>query len=333
MKKLSYYLSAALLGATVLFTSCSKKTDDPVPADCSSSVYPTTSGSATVAFLNSNISDTDADGIVDMAAGAGDYISLSVSVTKGTNRPQKLRVYQSDCINQKGTQVTFPGQSDVANDGTIDLRNTDDVQVRTIGYTVPSGYSSLYLTFEVDESGSTYTYKRLELKISGSGIIESWTSLSLGAQLNSLASRLVSATGQTFTACNAAANIEYIDVTYSASGSPTIKSYLSSNPARFLAPISLATSSSSCGEDGTLATDGGRATYFKTSSADFDAATDTELNALTVSSANPQYVEITAVGNVYEFLNSDGKKGLIKVTAGTLGSTSGSVTLSVKVQR
>ena len=333
MKKLAYYFSAALLSATVLFTACNKKKDDPAPADCSTSVYPSTSGTASVAFLNNNISDTDGDGIVDIAASAGNYLSLSASVTKGTNRPQKLRVYQSDCVNLKGTQVAFPGQSGVTSDGTIDLRNTDEVQIRTIAYTVPSGYSSLYLTFEVDESGSKYTYKRLHLKISGSGVIDTWTGVSLGAQLNTLASRLVSGTGQTFIACDAAANIEYIDVTYAASGSPTVKSYLCSNPARFVAPISLLSSSASCGEDGTLSTDGGRSTYFKASSANFDAATNADLTALTVSSSNTQYVEITGLNTVYEFLNSDGKKGLIKVTAGTLGTTNGSVTLSVKVQR
>jgi hypothetical protein len=332
MKKVFKYASMFLMAATVALYSC-KKSDDPEPADCSAATYPSTSGSATVQFLNSNISDSDANGIEDVAAAAGNYLSLSVSVTKGNNRPQKLRVYQSDCINKKGDQVKFPGQPGVTSDGTIDLRNTDDAQVRTIGYSVPSGYSKLYLTFEVDESSNKYTYKRLELKISGSGVIDSWTGVVLGAQGNAAASRLVSATGQTFTACDAAANIEYIDVTYVASGSPTIKSYLSSNPARFQAPLSLSASSASCGEDGTLQTDGGRATYFRASTEDFDAATNATLNGLAVSSSNNQYVEITALNTVYEFLNSDGKKGLIKVTGGTLGNTSESVTISVKVQR
>jgi hypothetical protein len=332
MKKLAYYFSAVLLAATVLISSCNKK-EDPAPSDCASSTYPSTSGTATFAFLNTNISDSDGDGILDMTAAAGNYISLSASVTKGSNRPQKLRVYQSDCINQLGTQVTFAGQSGVANDGTIDLRNTDDVQIRTIGYTVPSGFSTLYLSFEVDESGSKFTYKRLALKISGSGVIDTWTGITLGAQGNSAASRLASATGQTFVACDAAANINYIDVTYSASGSPTVLSYLSSNPARFQAPISLSASSSSCGDDGTLSTAGGRATYFRASSADFDAATNAQLAALTVSTSDNQYVAISGTGTVYEFLNSDGKKGLIEVTAGTLGSTSGSVTVNVKIQR
>ena len=183
----------------------------------------------------------------------------------------------------------------------------------------------------MDESGSTYTYKRIKLTISGSGIVDSWSN-ELGGNTNALASRMSSGTGQTYTACNAAANIDFIDLTYAVSAEDG-ESYLCSNPARFLTPIALSKSTAACGEDGTLPTDGGKATYFKLySGSDFASITDAQLSALSVSSSNPQFVEIE-LGKTYEFLNSAGKKGLIKVVSGDLDIASGAIAVEVKVQR
>jgi hypothetical protein len=209
------------------------------------------------------------------------------------------------------------------------LRNTDEPQVRQFTYTVPAGFSTLYLNIEIDESGKTYTYKRVKLAISGSGIVDSWTGITLGAQSNAAASRMSSGTGQLYTACNAAANIEYVDITYASN----TDGYLCSNPARFLSPIGLTNANPSCGDDGSLPTNGGSATYFKAyTGSDFATITDAQLTALTVANTNNQYISFSATGGVYEFLNAKGKKGLIKVSSYTAGN-SGSVTVDVKVQR
>ena len=198
---------------------------------------------------------------------------------------------------------------------------------------MPSGFSTYYLNIEINESGGTLTYKRVKLTISGSGIVDSW-STELGGNSNALASRMSSGTGQTYTACDAAANMEFIDITYAVNTTTPFPSYLCSNPARFLTPVSLGTSTSDCDEDGVLSTAGGTATYFKLySGGDFASATDAQLSALTVSSANKEYIEITQAGLTYEFLNSKGKKGLIKVVSGTLNTTGGSIAVEVKVQR
>jgi hypothetical protein len=190
------------------------------------------------------------------------------------------------------------------------------------------------LNLEIDESGGALTYSRVKINVSGSGIIDTWSNVSLGGNSSSTASRLSSGTGQTYAACDAAANMDYIDITYAVATASPYNSYLCSNPARFLSPISLASSSASCGDDGTLSTAGGKATYFKAHAAsDYSTATDATLSALTVANTDNQYVQITSVPSTFEFLNSNGKKGLIYVSSGTLNNTTTDIVVSVKVQR
>lgn len=333
------FLYSLLFAASVsMLASCGgddETTTPTTPDACASKTFPVSAGTSDIQLLNFKNATVSGD-FTEISTSAGDLLSFAVQITKasGGNRPQKLRVYQSDCVNDQGTQVTFAGQKDVSNDGTIDLRNTDDAQVRNVNYTVPTGMSTIYLTFAVDESGNQYKYKRVKLTVSGSGLINEWSSIELGGNSNKLASRMSSGTGLTYEACNAAANIDYIDITYAVKTTSPYTSYICSNPARFVAPVSLGTSTASCGEDGDLSTAGGKATYFKASTADFAAATDASMGTLTVSSSNNQYIEVTAKDQVFEFLNSDGKKGLIKVTAvNQLNNTAGSITVAVKVQR
>lgn len=325
MKKLSYLLFAGALSSMVLFNSCTKDEEEDVvvtPDECAAATFPANTGSAAVSILN--FSSTSGN-FTTIDASAGDILSFAVQVTKGTNRPQDFRVYFSDCENTKGTQT---GEE-------LDLRNTDAAQTKQFTYEVPTGYSTLYLNIEVDESGSTYTYKRIKLNISGSGIVDVWTN-ELGASGNDAASRMSSGTGQAYKSCDAAANMEFVDITYGV-GYFDGKSYLCSNPARFKSPVEQqSTTPSNCGEgaDGSLSTAGGTATYFKEyTGADYESITDAQLSALTVSNTNAEYVNIATTGTVYEFLNSKGKKGLIKVTGGTLNDNSKSINVEVKVQR
>lgn len=335
MKKISFVTFMFFAVLTGFMSSCNNDDDDPEPVtpdQCASSTFPPNTGTATVSFVNFT-TDNNADGIIDVNAAAGDYLSIAVQINKGSGtRPQKLRVYQTDCANVLGTNLAFPGQPKTEDqDKTFDLANTDQ-QVRTVLYLVPTGAATLYLNFEVDESNSKYTYKRIKLNISGSGTVDSYTGIQLGGNTNPLASRMSSSTGYVYKACETEHNIGYIDITYAVSGTPT--SYISSNPARFVAPIGLTTTTASGCEE-TVNTNGGNPTYFKVNTTvNFDAITDAELSALTVSSSNNQYAEVNAVGDVFEFLTTNGRKGLIKVTAiDQLDNPAGSITISVKVQR
>lgn len=328
----------ALVGM-VLLTSCGgDEEEDPEPTtpdECANATFPSTTGDGTINILNYSSSS--------VSVAAGDVLSLAIEVKKGTNRTKKLRIYQTDCANSKGTQVKFDGQPKVDNDGTIDLRNTTE-QVRNINYTVPTGMPTIYFNIELEEAGGKYSYKRLTLNVSGSGVISTWELVDLGGNLNALASRMSSGTGLTYVSCDAGENMDYIDITYAVSTvAPTYYSYICSNPARFNSPVSLTSSTATnCDSLGTsISTAGGNAAYFVavTGNADsvFTNATDASLSALTVSSSDPQFVQVTALGEVFAFLNNDGKKGLIKVkgidaTYG-LNDGRGSITVDVKVQR
>jgi hypothetical protein len=354
MRKLSYFLSITAMAAMVTFSACKKdKEETTTETTCADEVYPTTSGTATVSFKNF----ANSAGTVQ----AGDIIAIAVEVTKGSQRPQKIRVYQTDCDKAKGDLLFFQGQAKTNNAGDeIDLANTDDAQVRTINYTVPSGMSPIYLNFEIDESGSKYTYKQLVLTVSGSGIVDTRTVSNLGSQGHATyGSRMSSALGYVYTACEIPQNLDQIDIVYAVSKTSPYKSYLCSNPARSTMTTNDYTSganvfgdatagnltysanySATCLDDagaatGSYTTGGGKSTYFKAyAGSSYATADDAVLSALTVSSSDNQYVEFTANDQIFEFLNANGKKGLIKVTSvGTLGNTNNAINVEVKVQR
>lgn len=332
---MSFFKSLFFIGALAIASSCGNN-DDPVPVtpptpdECAAATYPTSNGTSTLNIKNFG---------AELNAAAGDYLSFAVEIIKAQsgNRPQKLRVYQSDCQNMLGTQVSFSGQPKTEDGGmTVDLRNTNDPQLRTLLYQVPTGMNPIYLSFVVDENNDSFVYKKLKINVTGSGIVDSYTGITLGANNNAAASRLASATGQTFLACDAAENINYIDITYAVAITSPYNSYLASNPARFTTPlVGLSTSTVDCGEDGSKSTGGGRATHFAAASGiDYAAATDSEINNLAVTTADPQYIQVTGAGQVFAFLNSDGRKGLIRIASvNQLNNTSGSIVVDVKVQR
>ncbi|MCU0429094.1 MAG: hypothetical protein MUF42_03905 [Cytophagaceae bacterium] len=352
MRKFNHYLSISALAVLVAFSSCKKDETEETPKTCADEVYPTTTGTSTVAFKNFPSGTATVK--------AGDIIAIAVDITKstanGAKRPQKLRVYETECDKAKGDLKFFAGQPKTNNAGDeIDLANTDDPQTRTITYTVPTGKSPIYLNFEVDESGGAYTYKQLVLNVSGSGIVDTHTGITLGGQSNTAnGSRMSSALGYVYKACEIPQNLDYIDIVYAVSLNGTNKSYLCSNPARSTAATNAdnntsifgglsftANYSSTCQDDngletGSYSTGGGKATYFKLHTAnDFDTADNTTLTNLTVSTSDNQYVEITSTStnNVFEFRNENGKKGLIRINSGTLNNTSTTINVDVKVQR
>lgn len=311
MRKMKSYLFALLAASSLLvLNGCGEDVETP------DAELPLADGTVQIEFLNY------ASGTV--AASAGDFISVAVQVQKSTggNRPQKLRVFETNVINTRGTQLGT----------TVDLRNVDDPQIKNVNYTVPASASgTVYLYFEVDESGGKFSRKLLTVNVSGSGTIASYTGIVLGAQTNSAASRIASGTGQVYVACDAAANISDIDITYASLGSPTALPTLLSNPERVVQGLS--TSAANCGDGAPNSTAGGPGTIFAmASSANFNAADDAALEALTVS-GTAQRVAVNT-GSIVAFRRADGKKGLIRVNSFPAGSgVNGSINIDVKVQR
>jgi hypothetical protein len=332
MKKLSFVLLNMLLATAFLFTSCSKDDEETTPATISlsadgdvSGTFPETTGDAAIELKNFSSDEIQVE--------AGNILSLAVEVTKNSNRAKKIRIFASDCKNSLGNEYDLSDQPKGGKNG-IDLRSTDDAQLRNVNYTVPTGFETIYLTIEIDEAGDNVSYKQLTLNVSGSGIIDTWSNVLLGGNSNANPSRMASGTGQSYLQCDAAENIDYIDITYAVSpNTPDYLSYLCSNPARFTTPIDIVNKDiAGCDDSGEMKSqDGGKASYFKAAGEDidFDAATNTEIDGLTISSNDNQYAEIKAEGDVFEFLSADGRKGLIKVTKVNGDDTYGSSPLTL----
>lgn len=307
MKRISSYLFSLLAFASLsLLTSCGEDVEPTAE-------LPAATGTVQINFLN-----YPGTGDVTINAAAGDVLAVAVEVQKtaGGNRPQKLRVYETMTKNTRGTQVG----SD------IDLRNTDDAQIKNVNYTVPTGSGPVYLYFEVDESASAFSRKMMTINIGGTAGVSSYSNLTLGAQTNAAPSRISSATGQLYKACDAAANMSDIDITYAYIGTAAT---ILSNPEREVKGLS--TQATGCGDDAPSNTSGGPNTVFvKTTTADFNNATDATLTALTFTGA-PESVAV-AKNDVIAFRTEDGRNGLIRVDDLTAG-VAGTIRISVKVQR
>jgi hypothetical protein len=330
MKNLAkFYLPVLMLGMALFIFSCGEDEETPAPTNnCSpTATYPANTGTATINFVYP--ADTN------VTVEAGKTITITANIIKGTNRPQKLRLFASGCINEKGSAVTLTGQPKVQSDGvTIDLINTDDPQPRTVIYTVPSGVNPLYLTFEVDESGGNFTRRRMKLNVSGSGIIDTQTAKVLGGNGNALPSRLSASTGVLYTVCEAASNKDFIDLTYWVTSAGDT-AFICSNPARserFGAP----TTSTTCdAEDQNVG--GGKRTRFAAFSGSFGSIDNTSLTNASVTATSPEWIGVAA-GNLVAFRLEDGRKGVFEVSSITPGGTpatrrGGTITLNVKVQR
>jgi hypothetical protein len=308
----NYGLMLVATSGLLFLNSCGT---DPEPPDAT---LPEPDGTVQISFLN-----YPGSGDITTTAAPGDVVAVAVQVqkTSGGNRPQKLRVWETNVLNTRGTQFG----------STIDLRNTDDPQIKNINYTVPQSASgTIYLYFEVDESDGKFSRKVLTIT-SGSAGISSYTGVVLGAQSNDAGSRVASATGQVYKACDAAVNISDIDITYASIGSPVAKPTLVSNPGR--TAFNLSTNATNCGDNAPSSTAGGPATVFaKATGFDFAGVTDAILDATTVESTS-QSIEVQA-GDIIAFKRLDGKKGVIKVNSFPDGTgTVGSISIDIKVQK
>ena len=318
MNKLTKKIFAVftIIASVSFMTSCNKTTENP------SSTLPPANGNVDIKFLN-----FPGAGDVSTSAMPGAFLSVAVQVqkTSGGNKPQYLRVYEADSINTRGKMIGSK----------ISLRNTSDAQIKNVNYTFPATASqSKYIYFEVDESNSAFSRKLLIINPTSNATLNSYTSITLGAQGNAAPSRISSATGQLYSACNASSNISDIDITYGSTGSPTPMPTFVSNPFRIDDSIGLKdVNATGCEDDGTAHnTSGGPVTYFAlATAADFTNATNATLNAFTVSGTN-QSIKVNA-GDVIAFKRADGKKGFIKVNSIPDTGVNGTINFDLKVQR
>jgi hypothetical protein len=314
MKKLSYLFLAII---AMYITACGITPDlQPATEDLT---LPIADGKLDITFTDAKL-NTDAS--VVAASGDNVNVSLVIKKTPTGEKPRIMRVFVSDKANfrDKGALPLFE----------IKLKNRDE-QTQTIDFGVSASTGKTYLHFDVYDNSEKVTRKTLIINISADAQIASWPGIVLGAQTNALGSRVASATGDIYTVCDLDSNIKYVDLTYAAFGSPTIKATLLSNPERQKLGFSTTIPASNpiCGGGSTA---GGTPTYFTVapSTVDFATVTDAILNGLTISETSQNIV--VEAGKVYAFLNGRKKKGLVKIIAIEEG-VGGKITFDIKVQK
>lgn len=300
---------------------------------CDESIFPIQTGSSFIElrnFINGSSSE-----FIDISVFPGEEIIFALQITKGGNRPQKLRVFKSDCPNFLGDTVVFPLTFSTVEDNgrRFDLRNTDEPQLKLIPFTFTDLENDLYLNFEVDESGGEYSYLRVRISKSLTPTVDLYSNLELGAQASPLPSRMTSV-GIPMTICNAADNLDFLTFTYLVYNSSP---YLASNPARYQTPFNFSASPvpESCGSSNSISiSDGGQNVFFKEiSNLDFDNLTPEDFNSFSVDSSDSPYIEVSGPGQAIAFITGEGKKGVIKVKGGTLNQVSGAIIVDVKMLR
>lgn len=155
--------------------------------------------------------------------------------------------------------------------------------------------------------------------------VASYSSVTLGAQLNQDSSYYSSASNAKFGSKTVDANISKVDITYAELGTGTVVPTLLNAAERLNNGMTKPTTAAQA-----------VVSYFKESTA-FDAAKfDTLTNEVALNTVSASSTKVSlASGKVYEFVSGT-KKGLIKVTSLSSLSPStatGSVTFSVKVQK
>ena len=314
MKKIAYLLITLV---AMYISACGITPDvQPVLEDFS---LPVADGKLDITFTDATLNVTNPS--VVAASGDNVNVSLVIKKTASSEKPRIMRVFVADQPNyRKSTQPLFE----------IKLKNRDE-QTQTIDFTVSATTGKTYLHFDVYDNNEKVTRKTLIINISADAQVASWQNIILGAQNNTLGSRVASATGDIYTVCDLDSNIKYVDITYAAFGSPSARPTLLSNPERQSLGFSttIPASNTVCGGGSTA---GGTPTYFVEAplTIDFTKVDDAALNSLTIPATSQSI--IVEVGKSYAFLNGRKKKGLVKIT-GLEGGIAGKITFDIKVQK
>lgn len=277
----------------------------------------------------------------ETSAAPGRSVTATLKITRpaDANKPKAIAVFVSNSATENGTKFIDPASEEA------ELENKTE-QTKTITYTLDNDASGVkYIHFyAVNVKGGKNQYSRLTLKvnINSSSLLSTHKNVSLGSNLNALASRVNSATGTTYTSCETNKNLKYIDITYGTT--TTGVDMFISNAARPSQGFTMI-ANSKCPDSTGVSTQvqinntGGDPTYFvatELTKAQFDSYTDTDINNLAVSNTSPQFVN-AAAGKVFAFLTSaqgtaKAKKGLIYVLDLVPGNA-GSVKIDIKVQK
>lgn len=346
MKKIAYLFSATAMIALATLSSCKKDeetVDNNPEAPVVTSTMTTTNGGNTgtaIASLDVTTSTGTAKLRLDVTAGVNlDRIYIMKSQDNGALTPLSV----SDITTSAGTfsggsasyTLKVPGSTKAF---VIDI----PVSVRTSSSAVTDVYyiwitdgvgDFLKPTKNVELGPATLTLKYTAATVTP---YSSATGIVLGDQSNASYGSMLVTSGQV----SALATADYIDAPASSDLSLSALNAAGDTKTNGSGILWLISPSlrdglgyagcASCGAGGSAVAEpttatGANITKISSYSGDFDAATGTVLSGLSVGSTNQ--VKITAVGDVFQFETSKGKKGLIKVTA----LTTSSATVSVKV--
>ena len=268
----------------------------------------------------------------------GDIMSISYNIGKGTDgsRPVKMAVYITESPETKGILLL----------DNIKLKDTDD-QTRSLEVSLPAVGPNVFRNFYVDITDNKGKISRKNTRVlpSASEQITTWSGINLGIQGSILNARFSSASGDVYNVCDLDSNINFVDITYAAIGSPSIRPTFLSNPRRGALGLQTTAIDRICAN---VAAGGGSSTFFAPINVpiEFGTVNDLFLKGLAIPTTT-QDLAIES-GKIYMFQNTrttkDGKlvtrKGVIKVnsinnTTTSTGQviTSGTVNFDVKVQR
>lgn len=323
MKKLAYYFSAALLGATVLFSSC-KKDNEPTP---------TVEGKTYTSVLTANNNGTsglaNVEAIVSTSDGAAN-LRLDVSAT---NPMDQIFVMLSQ-DNGPFTPVSFPTITNAlgqtfqggSNNYSLKIPNLRNfivdlpIPIRTAGVTdvyqvwITNGAGAFNKPGKNRDLGiATIT---LKYTAAASSKTFATATLNLGSQSSEVSSLLV--TSGLVSVLNTAdyndspesADIRLVTLTGGNKDN-------NSSAVFFYSPADVPTSGAVTLPEFSVPANSRTTKLEAYGGTDFGSITGAGLDALTVA-ANTN-VQLTA-GNVYKFETEDGRKGLIKVNSITNGT-------------
>ncbi|MDI9865236.1 hypothetical protein QM480_12930 [Flectobacillus sp. DC10W] len=321
MKKIAFLI--LFLASFAVLYSCNTIPDVVAPGP--NNELPAATGKLDVSFTDPTLNANP-----EVLAGSGDNVTVTLLIKKSPDggKPRVARVYVADKANYRGTtdQPLFE----------VKLKNVDE-QTQTFEYTVSASTGVNYIHFDVQDNSGAISRKTLKISIGSEGQIASWNNIELGAQSNDLGSRFASSTGVVYKVCDIDSNIKFVDITYASTRTADEPQFLS-NPERVLQGYSttVPASNTDCGGSSTA---GGNATYFQEAPVgiDFDAANNTTLQALSISSTKQSV--LVKEGKIYAYSKGSGtkvKKGLIRVksiTKGTAAYAQGKVVFDVKIQK
>ncbi len=323
MKKLAYYFSAALLGATVMFSSC-KKENEPTP---------TVEGKTYTSTLTStNMGNTGLANLITEVSTSDGSANLRLDVSGSNNMDQIFVMLSQD--NGPFTPVMFPtitnafGQTFQGGSNSYSLKIPNlksfivdlPISIRTAGVT------DVYQIWITNGSGAfNKPTKNRDLGIAN--VILKYTAgassktfatatLNLGSQSSTVSSLLV--TSGLVSVLNTAdyndapesADIRLVTLTGGNKDNNSSAVY-------FYSPANVPTSNAVTAPEFNVPANSRTTKLEVYGGTNFGTITGTQLDALTVASGTNVLLE---EDGVYKFETEDGRKGLIKVTSITNGT-------------